>query len=40
MNAADVVAYGFDGALYCAGCVPQASTTGCTCGETDEPNGL
>jgi len=36
MNAADVVAYAFDGAVYCLDHVPQAHETDCTCGEADE----
>lgn len=36
MNAADVVGYSFDGALYCVRHAPKARETGCTCGEVDE----
>ena len=36
MNAADVVGYGFDGAIYCPDHVPGAKETGCKCGETDD----
>ena len=32
----EIVGYGFDGAIYCPGCVPDASQTGCRCHEVDE----
>lgn len=36
MNAADVVGYAFDGAIYCLAHVPQAMDTGCSCGDVDD----
>ncbi len=39
MNAADLIGYAFDGALYCPTHAPRAKSTGCTCGKADE-NGV
>lgn len=36
MNAADLVGYSFDGALYCPAHVPQPQETRCVCGKVDE----
>jgi len=35
-NAADVIGYGFDGALYCTAHVPKPNECGCQCGKVDE----
>jgi len=35
MNAADLVGYTHDGAIYCPRHVPQAKNTRCNCGDVD-----